>query len=239
MKKLLFVVCLLFIYTNIYGQDRSDIINNRYIPHIETIGYAEEYVTPDEIHLSLTITGNAPEDSVSISLDDAEKKLRSILASLNIGEESISLKKASSDYYTFQRHRQNVDNNIPQKHFEIRLNNCDQFYDFLDLIPSAKEGFTFLSIAKLKRKNMDEQLKYVRLKALQEAKNKATEMAKSEERPLGKILSSQNIDESLWDGQPNLNILSDYIPDMESQPDNSPLCKIKLTHSIRVQFYLY
>lgn len=242
MKKIMMLTALLCASFMVYSQTSED----PKIPFIEVVGSAEMEVEPDEIRLSVIIGNYVGAKKVrdNISLDEADRKLRSILSEVGVKDNQIILKDAATNnywvyYWQTQKH---MDEARVEKKYEIVLTTTGQLDRLLNLIPGPKEGFIKVNIAELKNKDITEYRKQVKIMAIKAAQEKAGYLLESVGNKAGRpiyvlemdeenVMRPQSHQERFY--MSNTLMLNE---DANNDADASQMQKIKLAYKIKARF---
>lgn len=81
---------------------------NHEVPYIEVTGTADMKVVPDIIYITITLKDKVVNRN-NCPIADQEQKLKSLLSSLNISMENLSLSDASSDIIQYKRKEKGVE----------------------------------------------------------------------------------------------------------------------------------
>lgn len=250
MKKIMMLTALLCASFMAYSQTSEE----PKIPFIEVIGSAEMEVEPDEIRLSVIIGNYVGAKKVrdNISLDEADRKLRSILSEVGVKDNQIILKDAATNnywvyYWQTQKH---MDEARVEKKYEIILTTTGQLDRLLNLIPGPKEGFIKVNIAELKNKDITEYRKQVKIRAIKSAKAKAEYLLESIGSKVGRplyvlemeeqnlmqpqnLMQLQNLQFNEYSLQRNALMNGEY---GDYDTDTAQMQKIKLAYKIKARF---
>ncbi len=217
-----------------FGEDKSS------IRFITVTGTAEKEVTPDIIYLSLTLKEYYldKENRNKIFIDDLERNFQRIALDNGIPSENISIEAISG--FTRLSQRKKNEGFLASKSYKIKLSDLDKINSLLDKIdPKALSsvyisGYDFSQIEQVKKE--------LRIKAMIDAKSKATYCLAAVDESLGNLLETE-IDETFQNQVgPNLfglaRGLSLNSQEVSVNTDSIDFKKIKLSASVRVKFQI-
>lgn len=244
MKKIMLFATLLCASFMAYSQTADE----PKTPFVEVVGSAEMEVEPDEIRLSVTI-GNylgAKKVRDNISLDEADRKLRSILSEVGVKDNQIILKDAATNNYCayYWQTQKHMDEARVEKKYEIILTTAGQLDRLLNLIPGPKEGFISVNIADLKNKDITEYRKQVKIRAIKSAKIKAEYLLESIDSKVGRPIYVLEMEEQNAIQPQNQQYQEHFYlrnavmnsEDGNIDADAAQMRKIKLAYKIKVRF---
>lgn len=242
MKKIMMLTALLCVSFMAYSQTGEE----QKIPFVEVIGSAEMEVEPDEIRLSVVIGNYVGAKKVrdNISLDEVERKLKSILSEVGVKDNQIILKDAATNnywayYWQTQKHMEEA---RVEKKYEIILTTTRQLDKLLSLIPGPKEGFIKVNISELKNKDITEYRKQVKIMAIKAAQEKAGYLLESVGNKAGRPIYVLEMDEeNVMRPQPHQErfYMSNTLmlnEDANNDADATQMQKIKLAYKIKARF---
>lgn len=217
------------------------------IPFIEVTGSADIEVEPDEIRLSVIISGYRNEENKQdITLEVVDKKLMDLLSKSNIQKNSIILKSASTQGYWhyWWWYNKSGDPRLT-KEYEILFDNYSRLNNVLSELPGPKEGFVKVNITQLKNKKITEYRQQTKIEAMKAAKEKARYLLESVGSTPGRLLHVIEQDEDDWGWYRPYNqsgALSNSISQVSLNAGNSgdeqdpSMQKIKLRYKIKARF---
>jgi hypothetical protein len=233
MKKNLILILLLLVS----GIARTQNTTNESLRFIEVTGSSELEVEPDEIRLEIEIAEywkeefekktDAKDYRTKVPLEIIEKELLADLAKIGIPKENIITQDAGN--YRRQQGKEFLFN----KQIELVLFDFKKVDEIINTINT--KGINYVSIGKLKNKNITELTKQVKIEALKAAKVKAGYLVESLGKQLGDVISVTEVDEdgSFW-GPRSANSNTIMLSADDSGIDN--IRKIKLRYEMKAKF---
>ncbi len=185
---LLFALCLNF---HLYAQDN----NKEEPPNIEIVGHAEMEVEPDEIYLNITIKERVKRGE-KITIEEQETKMLAGLKTKGISSENIKVSDASLGYVRVKIFKKDV---IATKEYVIKASNAEEVKKVMEVLDEVK--IKDASIAKVTHSKIKEFKKELRIKAIQDAKEKATYLLDAIGNTLGMPMKIIEVDGLILSGQ--------------------------------------
>ena len=190
--KILAVVFFLISLNSVFSQDNKE-SNQRFI---EVTGNAEKVVKPDIILYDICIqeyfkeeyeAGKDFKDYVTkISLDDIEKELISELLKLGIRNDQITVTEGNN--YS----KINGKSFMSTKTIQVTLSDFKKVNEILQKVKT--HGVSYMRIAELKNKDLNQIKKQVRIDAIKDAKEKAAYLIESLGNTIGQVLTIKEVD---------------------------------------------
>ncbi len=150
-------------------------------PFIEVNSEVKEQVTPDEIYLAISLQES--DSKGKISIDKQEKDLKKALSSLGIDiKGDLKVNNANSYYYKkiFKK------DTYASKNFQLKVKDAKQVSSVFEKLNDL--NVSSVNISKLEYSRKEELLKELRIKAIKEAKERATYMLSAIGETVGKPL---------------------------------------------------
>ncbi len=204
-------------------------------PYIEVVGTSEMEIVPDQVYISFTLKERF-EGKNKIAIEDQEKDLKKKLLKLNIDLNDLQLADANSDYIIIKKKKKDV---IASKNYLLKVTSTstlDKVFEVLDEIDAFN--------AKIQRVDHSEIQKFkkeVKIKALQDAREKAGYLLAGIGETLGKPLFIQER-ETFDEIQPLRNSMmmamkvADAAEGQEEELPEISFQKIKLKYSVFARF---
>ncbi len=148
---------------------------------IEINAEANEEVTPDEIYLTISLKES--DSKGKISIEEQEENLKKALTSLGINiKEDLKVNNANSYYYRkiFKK------DTYASKDFQLKLKDAEQVAKVFQKLNDL--NVSLVNIEKLEYSKREELLKELRMRAVKEAKERATYMLSAIGETVGKPL---------------------------------------------------
>jgi len=206
-------------------------------PYIEVTGKAEMEVTPDRIYMSITI--NEKDSKGKIVLAQSEKDMMGKLKGLGIDtKKDLTVKDMSSNFKKYWIKNSDI---MTSKDYQLLVTSAQTAGTVMQEL--EKIGISNVSIERVDHTQMEQFRKDVKIKAVQAAKEKATDLAKAIGQSAGKAIYIQEVDygnntmyvRKLEDRISNVSFkaqgLENSAPDIEFE-------KIKLEYQINAKFDL-
>lgn len=150
-------------------------------PFIEVSSEVKQQVTPDEIYLLISLRES--DSKGRISIDKQENDLKKALSSLGIDiKEDLKVSNANS-YYYYKIFKKDT---YISKNFQLKVKDAKQVANVFEKLNDLK--VSSVSISMLEYSKKEELLKELRMKAMKEAKDRATYMLSSIGETVGKPL---------------------------------------------------
>jgi uncharacterized protein YggE len=209
MKKIL---ALLLVALPFISTAQQHTAPNIEVPYIEVTGTAEMKVVPDIIYITITLKDKVVNRN-NYLIAEQEQKLKSLLTSLSIGMDNLSLSAASSDIIQYKRKEKGVEE---IKIYLLKVATATQasavFKGLHD--NNIKEA----QITGTDHTQITELNKQVRINAIKAAKDKATYLlAAIGEEPGKPLVITEEVPKVYYANQSNYrsNVSSDYdgVPD--------------------------
>lgn len=159
---------------------------------IAVVGYAEQQITPNEIFYNVTLQEFKIGKSIK-PMKELEANFKVLLKELKISEEQVKLERANNTKYIIKRKQQVL---LQSKSYIIQFDNIidlEQFIAKADQIP-VESG----KIERVNHSNFFEIRNELKIKALENAKAKASEMVKAVGATLGDVITiSEAVEDQL------------------------------------------
>ena len=185
MKKL-FILTVLLICT--YGVFAQNVDLRR---RIEVTGIAEKEVTPDIINVSISLQEYL-DGKKKITIDQLENQLESAVKDAGIPREDFTISNVSAWNNTYQK-KKNPDF-LASKQYSIKFHDLDKFNQILSKVDP--KGIQSTNIDSYDYSKMADLKRDLKVKALLDAKEKATYLLNSISEKVGRPISITDIDNS-------------------------------------------
>lgn len=223
MKKIAFLSILLsIVFVQVFAQNP--------VRKIEVVGFASQEVSPDIVYMSFTLK-EYEANKRTVSLEESEKELKSLLASLKIPLENLVV----SNVFGYVSYEPDGKKGTYQNRKSYRLKLSD-----MKKINALAAGLNENSIENLHMDELSHSAiktyeKEVRIKALEAAKEKAGYLLASMNAQLGNVLEIQELDYNFYQPRPMYNMKADLMA-TEMGADVIESQNIKVEYKIRVVF---
>ena len=201
---------------------------------IEVNGSAETEVTPDIIYIGISLkeyfkdSGNKKK----VEMDDLERQLQSAVLKAGIPQENLMINNIAS-YNNWWEKKKTADF-LARKQYRIKVSDLSKLNEIMSAIDP--KGIEFSNIDSYDYSKMESLKKELKIKALQNAKEKAEYLISSIGGTLGGPLEIQEINN---DAQPEIMNFAKTVLRAASSEDGMPeidFKKIKLNYQIRAVF---
>jgi uncharacterized protein YggE len=200
---------------------------------IEVHGTAEAEVTPDILYVAMSLKEYFKDTGgkVKVEIEELERQLQSAVLKAGIPQENFMINNITS--YNNWWNRKKATDFLASKQYRIKVSNLNKFNEIMSAV--APKGVESSNIESYEYSKMESLKKELKIKALQNAKEKADYLTKSIGANLGGPLEIQEIND-----EPQHNrimyahvALSDGVDEMMPEIDFK---KIKLNFRIRAVF---
>jgi uncharacterized protein len=228
MKKIILLTILGLISLNAFSQQMMSMHKK-----IEVNGSAEAEVTPDIIYIGISLkeyfkdSGNKKK----VEIEDLERQLQSAVLKAGIPQENFMINNISS--YNNSWNKKKTPDFLARKQYRIKVSDLNKFNDIMGSIDP--KGIEFSNIDSYDYSKMESLEKELKIKALQNAKEKADYLIKSIGGTLGGPLDIQEMNYEA----PRERIQYARVMLSEGVDDNMPeidFKKIKLSFQIKAVF---
>lgn len=199
-------------------------------PYIETNGYAEKEVVPDEIYISITL-----EEKNKTTLDELERKMKERLKAIGIDLTNLSLSDADASYIRVNWFSKDV---VAKKNYQLKVADAatvsNVFKELGDL--NIKNANVF----KVDYSKKEALKKELRIAAVKNAKEQATYMLTAIDQKIGMPLAiSENSGYPVMYEAANVRLYNKANADASGVPpaeDYMEFRKIKFTSNVNAKF---
>ncbi|MDD4193035.1 MAG: SIMPL domain-containing protein [Mangrovibacterium sp.] len=178
--------CLIFLFFLLLSSSAQQPANPlESTPYIEVTGEGDIEVVPDEIFLRFTLKERY-DGRNKTSLDGLEKKLKQLLVKNNFRIEDLSLADASADYITIKRQKKDV---LQSKDFVLKVSTTTELTRLWNILEEVEAQNAYVS--RVDHSQMEDLKKEVKIKAVKNAKEKASYLLDAAGEKLGGVLFLQ------------------------------------------------
>lgn len=185
MKKLLILAALCMSTYNVFAQNPD--LRRR----IEVTGTAEKEVTPDIINVSISLQ-EYMDGRKKVTINQLENQLESAVKDAGIPKEDFTISNVSAWNNTWQK-KKNPDF-LASKQYSIKFHDLNKFNQILSKIDP--KGIQSTNIDSYDYSKMADLKRELKVKALLDAKDKATYLLNSINEKVGRPISINDIDNS-------------------------------------------
>lgn len=225
MKKLLFIALITITTSSLFAQN----VDLR--KKIEVNGKAETEVMPDEIYISISLKEYLKDNKRKTAIEDLEAQLQKAVTKAGIPQEDFMVNDVSA--YTSYWEKKKDPTFLASKQYSIKVKDLTKFNDVISAIDP--KGVAYTNIERYAYSKEEELKQGLRIKALKDAKTKASYLVESIGDKLGGALE---INESENNNYPQ-PMYRTAMMKTESLADSAPQIdfkKIKLSVNIRAVF---
>lgn len=225
MKKLVLFALIAFTTSTVFAQN----VDLR--KKIEVNGTAEQEVTPDEIYIAISLK-EYMDGKKKISIEELEAQLQKAVTKAGIAQEDFVINNISA--YTNYWDKKKDPTFLASKQYSIKVKDLNKFNAVIAAVDA--KGVAYTNIERYAYSKEDELKKELKIKALRQAKEKATYLLQS----IGdKLYQTLEISEAENNNYPQPIYRMAMMKSSESMADSAPQIdfkKIKLSVNIRAVF---
>lgn len=183
MKASKLVLVLLLFSVSSFAQTEPNPLHST--PYIEVTGEGEIEVVPDEIFLQFTLTERY-DGKTKINIEDLEKKMKQHLKVNQFDLTKLSLADADADYVTIKRKNKDV---LASKNYVLQVSSTQELADVWEILDEIDAANAH--IQRVDHSQMDDFKKEVKIKAIKNAKEKASYLLEAVDQQVGSALFIQ------------------------------------------------
>ena len=205
-------------------------------PYIDVNGSADTAITPDEIYIKIAISESDTKNKVS--LEDLEAKMVVAIKALGIETaKDLTTSDASSNFKYYFLRGTNV---LKTKEYILKVNDAITLTKVLLQLESL--GISNTSIDHVDYSKLDDLKNFMRTKAVENAKTRATALTKPLNQTVGAAIYIADSDVSAYNNNTNLNevVVTGYGTARNKQAElpNIQFQKIPVKTNVNVKFIL-
>ncbi|MGQ7869864.1 SIMPL domain-containing protein [Sunxiuqinia sp. sy24] len=178
----LILILLLFCLSGFAQTEPNPLLST---PYIEVTGEGEMELVPDEIFLQFTLKERY-DGRTKINIEDLEKKLKQHLKVNQFDLSKLSLADADADFVTIKRKNKDV---LASKNYVLEVSSTSELADVWEILDEIDVSNAY--IQRVDHSQMDEFKREVKIKAIKDAKEKASYLLEAVDQKLGKVLFIQ------------------------------------------------
>lgn len=231
MNKVILIAILIFSFITDANCQTKNFIDQ---PYVEVIGYADTFVTPNIIFIKIMISESDSKNKVPI--ENQESNLLKFLKSLNINTETeLTTSNLQSDFYSSFLKQRSI---IKSKTYILKVHDGAMAYKVFTGLEEL--GISNCNIERLSHTELDKIKNYCRIKAMNDAKQKAISLTQPLNQSIGIALYISDLDNSSFVVQQSNSYDSRKRRGEEVTTENDPIEfeKIKVSNKIEVKFVL-
>ena len=227
MKKLIFTTAIALTFLTGFSQ----ILDTR--KKIEVTGAAEQEITPDEIFIAISLQEYMTTNKKKVSIEDLEKQLQTAVIKAGIANTDFMINNISS-YQNYWEKKKNP-MFLASKQYTLKVKDLTKLNDIISAIDP--KGIAYTNVESYSHSKLDTYKKDLKIKALQNAKEKANSLLNGIGEKMGGAMDIQEIYNE-YTPQPmyrNNMMKTQSAEDATVMPDID-FKKIKLSYQIRAVF---
>ncbi len=160
---------------------------------IEVYGQAEEEITPDEIYFSITLKEYQNDNKEKVAIDQLERVLYQTVKKLGIQEENFRIENVYGyNYDWYRKKKPQREDFLASKKYAIKFSDLNQVNELLASLDA--KGIQSTNVDRYSHSKIKQYRKDLKIKALQDAKEKAGYLLEGLDEQLGGILEVQELD---------------------------------------------
>ena len=227
MKKLIFTTAIALTFLTGFSQ----ILDTR--KKIEVTGAAEQEITPDEIFIAISLQEYMTTNKKKVSIEDLEKQLQTAVIKAGIANTDFMINNISS-YQNYWEKKKNP-MFLASKQYTLKVKDLTKLNDIISAVDP--KGIAYTNVESYSHSKLDTYKKDLKIKALQNAKEKANSLLNGIGEKMGGAMDIQEIYNE-YTPQPmyrNNMVKTQSAEDATVMPDID-FKKIKLSYQIRAVF---
>ena len=227
MKKLIFTTAIALTFLTGFSQ----ILDTR--KKIEVTGAAEQEITPDEIFIAISLQEYMTTNKKKVSIEDLEKQLQTAVIKAGIANTDFMINNISS-YQNYWEKKKNP-MFLASKQYTLKVKDLTKLNDIISAVDP--KGIAYTNVESYSHSKLDTYKKDLKIKALQNAKEKANSLLNGIGEKMGGAMDIQEIYNE-YTPQPmyrNTMMKTQSAEDATVMPDID-FKKIKLSYQIRAVF---
>ncbi len=226
---------LLFLLIPMFGIAQTELNPLNSTPYIEVTGEGEMEIIPDEIYLQFTLKERY-DGRTKINIEDLEKKLRQKLRAKGITNDQLYLADADAAYVKIKRKKKDV---LASKEYIIEASGTDELAKVWDVLDEVDALNAY--IKRVDHSKIEEFKKEVKIKAIKNAKEKASYLLEAVDQEVGKALFIQEREIYQPEFNPRATMLynasyKDMKDEAVEQEPEISFKKIKLSYKVFARF---
>lgn len=228
MKKLFFTTALALTFLTGFSQ----VLDTR--KKIEVTGAAEQEITPDEIFIAISLQEYMTTNKKKVSIEELEKQLQSAAIKAGIANTDFMINNISS-YQNYWEKKKNP-MFLASKQYTLKLKELSKLNDIISAIDP--KGIAYTNVESYSHSKLETYKRDLKIKALQNAKEKASSLLNGIGEKMG---GAMDIQEIYNEYTPQPMYRKTMMVESQSSADSAPMPdidfkKIKLSYQIRAVF---
>ncbi|RYY11821.1 MAG: DUF541 domain-containing protein [Chitinophagaceae bacterium] len=186
MKKLMMMALVALIGTSAMAQ-QADLRRK-----VSVSGNAEMEITPDIIYISISLKEYLRDNNSKkkVEITDLETQLYNAILKAGIPKENLTISNLSSWNYDYDRKKKNPDF-LASKQYRLKVSDLNKYNEILDALDP--KGIQSTNIESFDHSRMEAMKRELKVKALLNAKEKATYLVEALGDKLGNVLDIQDM----------------------------------------------
>ncbi|RKD18659.1 hypothetical protein BCY91_15090 [Pelobium manganitolerans] len=227
MKKFLLIAIIAFASTSLFAQN-ADLRKK-----IEVSGSAEQEVTPDEIYIGISLKEYMKDNKNKVGIDELEAQLQKAVTKAGIAQEDFMINNINA--YNNYWDKKKDPAFLASKQYSIKVKDLNKFNALIAALDP--KGIAYSNIERYAYSKEDELKKELKIKALRQAKEKATYLVEAIGEKLWGVIEISESDNSSFP-QPIYRTAMLKTQSFESADAASPIDfkTIKISVNIRAVF---
>ncbi|MBK6399856.1 MAG: SIMPL domain-containing protein [Bacteroidetes bacterium] len=181
-SKLLFTLLAFLFIVVVKTNGQNVIATTSEINYIDAIGSADTLITPDKIFIEITVRERY-EGRTKVTIDSLEDLLKSTLIKIGMELKNLTLADANGDLVRIKWKKQDV---LTSKNYSLMVSSASEVSKVYEELSKLK--IQELSIEKVEHSKIEEFKKLIKIKAVQDSKDKATYMLVAIGNSIGKTI---------------------------------------------------
>jgi uncharacterized protein YggE len=208
---------------------------------IEITGFAELEVTPDQLYFSISLREYFKDEKNQrdkVSISTLEQQLVKAVTDAKLPKEALTIMGVGGAQATWPP-RKRPANFLEAKQYELNISRPDM----LDVILSQLDprGVQYAHMSRVDHSQKEALKMQVKIKALKDAKDKATYLLAAIDEQLGQALEIREIEDGLYYPQPimarsSMKMMAAESADAMAAPSDLEFQKIKLSYRMQAVF---
>lgn len=200
---------------------------------VEVSGSAETEITPDEIYVGISLKEYMKDNKKRATITDLEKQLQSAVLKAGIAAEDFMINDISS--YTNYWDKKKDPNFMASKQYRIKVKDLSKLNQIIASVDP--KGIAYTNIESYSHSQIEQYKRDLKIKALKNAKEKATYLVEAIGEKLGGVLliQDQNSDSYPQSMMYKTMRLNEVAADALQMPDID-FKKIKLSYTVNTAF---
>lgn len=208
------------------------------VKKIEVTGSAEEEIVPDEIYFGITLKEYIGDNKKKVDIDKLERELYNVARKIGVDEEDFRIEDIQSyNYDWYRRNRPQREEFLASKKYTIKFEELDEINNLFAYLDA--KGIQSTNIDRYDHSKREEYERELKIRALQNAKEKAGYLLQGIDEQLGGVLQVTEINTG---SQPTpyyremAYARMDMAQEESAQAPSIEFQKIKLRYEVRAVF---